>query len=271
MAFEGDSYKSRQQRDFDDLNKEVTGRNAGRIDRFTGEKSDLSASRRKDRSGDEDTLMSLAEMARRSAAYQERLRTVERRLEALDRASLEALHAAEQRLETLRDNANRTVDGRLVFRSAEDGRLYDEEGTLVSPEHVDPEAWDPNAPTREQYEETLDRIERIRDWREQRQAIEERASDNPTEDELDALERELEDLESDMPASIRRYDGARHGPDGASTEAQRSTSAARGFTGPAGFDGAASVRPLFARAAAGETTTPPAATPRPEPADNLTM
>lgn len=193
---------------------------------------------------------------------QEQMQLLAHRLDRLDRASEQALREARERLDEIRRTANRTEDGRLAFE-AEDGTVYDEHGNEVSPDEVDWEDWNPEGPTRSEFREALGRYNEAEDYRRQVMETKERLGDDPSEDELAALDEQVAELERTMPGRA----AVEHEP----AASARFTSAAKGYAGDAPWrDGAALQQPFSRAVVPADTDAAPEAeptvTPEPGPA-----
>lgn len=182
-------------------------------------------------------------------SFEERLERLAERWRELDRASLEALRAAEirsrqtwQDLEALRQRAT-VVDGERVYRS-QDGRAFTEAGQEIDPAGI---AWRENAPTWEQHLETTKAWEDaarerqdIEEYRDRLEKQKERLDGPLTEDDLREIESELED----MPDAVRqRLSGAKN-------------SAAHEYMGDDPFPSAPDTTAHFAVARQGQEPSP---------------
>ncbi len=167
--------------------------------------------------------------------YEHRIRLMEERLNNLERITFEKLALAQQRLEEIKQNANRTLDGHLVFE-AEDGTFRGEDGLEINPDKIDFSKWNPDAPTfseftnaQKQYDEAIQFRDNVIEHKEQL------ASGELSVEELDDLESEIANLEStisDVPTTVNS--NSKH-------ETQKhSASAAKNYTDDqvlcAGFD-----------------------------------
>lgn len=195
MADHNDSGKTRQQQDFDDLNNELSGRGS-KIRRFTGGDAAALHTDRDGRTAHTDALLTLTEL---SQAAQRRLAAINDRLDALDHRTAEDLRLAREHLQELRDNANHTRDGRLVFKSEEDGNYYDENGERVDPDNVDPGTWRDDGPSWEDYQDGTADYARAQDNRQRYEDARDRAHDpSIKEEDLDDLDADLNALERDL-------------------------------------------------------------------------
>ncbi|MGD9537145.1 MAG: hypothetical protein AB7P52_05250 [Alphaproteobacteria bacterium] len=205
MSTGDDTDKLRRQRDFDDLNNELAGRGS-KIKRFTGDGAAAVHAGKSDDKERADALFTLSELAQ---ATQQRLDAINQRLDELDRSTAEELRLAQEHLEELRRSANRTRDGRLVFRSEADGRYYAEDGSEVDPADIDLEGWRDAGPSREAWLEAQERQRQAQERRDRFEDAQERANGGTlTEEELDELERDLDVLEADAGHNAVAADAA---------------------------------------------------------------
>lgn len=150
------------------------------------------------RNGDRRSEESLA----RELFRQQQTRLIHDRLDALDRASAEALRKANERMEEIRRNANRAKDGRLVFMDEDDGRIYDEQDREVSYEDVDHEKWNPRGTTRREFQEQGRKVDEAREYRRRVHEQRGRLDNDPSDDDLANLERDIRGLETSMPSGV---------------------------------------------------------------------
>lgn len=180
---------------------------------------------------------------------QDRLRRLNERLDDLDRQSLQALREAEQRLEEVKENANRTKDGRLAFE-AEDGTIRDQYGEEISPEEIDMSTWDSDAPDLERYTEAVEKHAEAEEFRDKVLQQKARLADAELSDEeLDDLEGEIAALEAsgpDAPQGVRALED---------TQA-RSTSAAKDYVDTSRVNTGVTLDEPFSKAAAGREPEP---------------
>lgn len=200
-----------RQRDLDDFNNEIAGRETGRQRRFVplGQGPDGERARRA--RDDEIDLF-------RNAAFALglRLQQFSERVGELDRASLKALRAAEQRL---RDSEERLADvraravrddqGRLVYKTADGRQGFYDDGHEMSAEAIGRAHWRDDAPVWEERRKADDARERAAEdvdaigaYRDRLHTARERlGSQTPIS------ETELSELEADvgaMPDSVAR-------------------------------------------------------------------
>lgn len=214
-------------------------------------------SRKDDQILDTVQLLTLEEWRR-----QEQMQLLAHRLDRLDRASEQALLEARERLDEIRRTANRTEDGRLAFE-AEDGTVYDEHGNEVSPEEIDREDWNPEGPTRSEFQDARQQYNQAGEYRRQVLETKERLGADLSEDELAALDEQVAELETTIPGRAT----GEHEPAASS----RSTSAAKDHAGDAPWRDGAALQQPFSRAVVPADTdaapeTGPSVTPEPGPA-----
>lgn len=174
---------NRQQQDFNDLNNELADR-GHKIERFTGDAMgvDAGSGERGSKNRAIDTLQILEH---------QRLADIQQRLAELDRITAEELRLAQEHVDEMRRNANRTRDGELVFLS-QDGNYYDEHGNEVDPSRVDPDMWNGGGPTYEDWQEGQQRRGDAQANRDRFEQARDRASGGElSEENLDDLQSEF--------------------------------------------------------------------------------
>lgn len=134
-----------------------------------------------------------------------------------DTATIEALYANEtalvlimQQKEDLLLRAYVLPDGRRIFKSADDIRVFDEHGTELSSDDIDPDLIGKAHPTWEEYSPVLSEESRLIQEREGLleyqakldEARERLDTGNMTREEFDALR---DDLKSTMPDAVRAH------------------------------------------------------------------
>lgn len=284
--FEKQSYerhRARREIDTDDLNREVAGVQGNRIARFKSDGADrhLTGTKNKDEGADE-----FAEFVLLALASQQDIARLRFKIDQLDRASLEALRETEGKLvearddlKHIQDNAYQLPDGRKVYRTEDGNAVYDDGGNQLNPTDITPDDISEESPTWEQRRaagETIENLaqeqESIETYRERLDRTRKRLNgDNITQDELDELDKELE---NDMPAAVRQHRNrlAADDPD-PKAEPTRTTSAAAEYDAKPGFKTAPKVGESFAVAVAGlpESPRPATAAPSAQPRDEFTV
>jgi hypothetical protein len=184
------------------------------------------------------------------ATAEEQARTLARITEA-EIACAEALQDARKReqearqeIERIREKATRTDDGRLVYRTADGSKAYDDDGNELTPEEMTGIEWNPAAPTWEQRQEATEKreqaiqdVQEIEEYQERLKEGRERIEngDGLTADELKGIEDDL----GAMPGSVREHLGGMRKP---------TVSAAKEYGEGQGIQGDP-LSPSFARAA----------------------
>lgn len=141
----------------------------------------------------------------------------EAKLDLYDTATVEALmvnqekiEAVQERMELLLSQAYVIDDGRRVFKTEDGTKVFDEHGTEIGTDDLDPTLIDDNYPSWESFKAEKDELDTLRSERveilEYQQHLDDTrdrlADGDITEAELDELDAELSDL---MPASVRVY------------------------------------------------------------------
>lgn len=167
-----------------------------------------------------DALHKITQILEQQRQHEQRTAEINSRLDALDRASARALREAEERLDRIRRDANRTIDGRIVFMD-DDGTIYDEHGSNVDPDRINRDTWRPEAPSWSDFINGMKDVDDAKARHQEIQDLKGRLGDNPTDEDISEIDEELDALEAAMPASL----ATRHG------ESERSTSAAKLYDG----------------------------------------
>jgi hypothetical protein len=145
-----------------------------------------------------DGAFEMIQMLDQEQARATRIAALNDRLADLDRRSAEALRAAQKHLDEILRTANRTTDGRIVFQD-EDGTIYDKDGNEVDRGDVDPDTWNPDAPSRGDFLDAREDVETAEAYREEVLDHQARLADELTDDELDALEADILALQESPP------------------------------------------------------------------------
>ncbi|WP_299628381.1 hypothetical protein [uncultured Tateyamaria sp.] len=207
--------KAKRQRDFDDLQNEISGADTGRMRKFLSPNDDRSPDGKRRKAERERTRRTLEELMRDpeyAALYTEfgdRLRGAETEADTALAMIERQLESAHQMIADLEARAARDPDGRLVFQHA-DGRVVYADGSDVDPAIAEGIIWPVDAPSSEDYFAAQT----------QRQALEDKRADWGTyrndvlgdmrnrydsEDpamSLDDLKRDLDRIQRLNPANI---------------------------------------------------------------------
>lgn len=158
----------KRQRDFEDLQHEISGADVGRIRRFLGPEDERSPEGKRKKREQERIRQTLADLMRdpEYARLYVQLGNNLRQAETQADSALAALHAGIEhmghKIAEMEADAARGPDGRLVFRDAEGRVLYDD-GSSVPLEIAEGIQWPPNAPSAEQYFAALDQRQSLMD------------------------------------------------------------------------------------------------------------
>ena len=170
---------------------------------------------RQDRDGDASDDIDMAGMAF-LLATEAQIAAFHQRLDTYDAAVVDALMAnaeAQERLQATIDRmlgrAHVLPDGRRVFATADGQRVFDEHGTEIGPDVIDPASIDPSRPSwedfldaRQQQRTLREEAEALRDYQDRLDEARERLGQGDlTADDLDDLR---ETLDADMPDAVRR-------------------------------------------------------------------
>lgn len=120
-----------------------------------------------------------------------------------------ALDKVRDQLETLLTDAHTLPDGRRVFKTRDGTKVFDEQGTELKPDAVDPNQIDANRPSWEDYREARDRKLALEKERGELLEFQDRSDaardgirrERVTTKDVDDLEA---DLDKAMPEAIRR-------------------------------------------------------------------
>lgn len=145
---------ARLREDRDDFHNAIAGRETGRQVRFGGRTRDAETSeRKKSERAFRDALDRLLQDAEYRVLYEqlgETLSDAERNADQTIADIQIALRQLDDDIADMEARAAKTLDGKLVFRTA-DGRVINEDGEELPPEIADGIQWPPNAPTAEEY------------------------------------------------------------------------------------------------------------------------
>lgn len=208
------------ERDWIDLNHEISGEPVGRIQRFLPDnalgvygENEKKKSERRFR-----TMLEilLAEDAQYAKLYFEIKETLDGAKRAMGRALIDLnqrLGESERLFRLLQDNAAKLDDGTRVFRSAVDGSIYAENGRKLSSDEARGIEFSEHAPSWEAYKTAKDRLETVK---EQKSAVEtyqrdvidraqERLSDADDPPSLEELEKIERDIQVKKPEVLSQY------------------------------------------------------------------
>lgn len=206
--------EDRRQRDFDDLQHEIAGRNVGRMRRFGVAETRDAIDRRRadDKRAVQTQLMLLLTDPVYKARYDrawDSLRLAEQATDTVLDTLTQMIALAEAELDELRDRAARLPDGTRVYRDA-NGVVRREDGSAVDADLVATILWTGSEPSYEEMQARRDLLEALRD---QQGDVEryrddvlgparDRLSDEddpPTLNELDAI---LRRISGNMPNAV---------------------------------------------------------------------
>lgn len=207
---------AKRQRDFEDLQNELAGRETGRQERFfVGD--DHSPREERKKQGQEQAFRSMLDALLADPIYRARYSEVINRLREAEQATEAALDRISQMIaETegtirdMEDRAARLPDGTLVFRDA-NGVVRRADGSVVEAYLVDTILWTGNEPS---YEDYRAQHERIADLEEARTEVEryrddvlgparDRMTDESNPPSLEGLDEIMDSIETNMPAIVR--------------------------------------------------------------------
>lgn len=146
----------------------------------------------------------------------ERIAAFRTRLDTYDAKTVEALMLNQEQMDTVRramddmlQKAHVLPDGRRVFKTIDGQKVFDEHGTELAPEVVDPKRIDEKNPRWETFKGNLDQYEQLRTERRDLHDFQDRL--DTTRERLDKggvserdMERMKEELASAMPDRVRR-------------------------------------------------------------------
>jgi hypothetical protein len=214
---QANSLETRKQREFDDLQNEMAGREVGRQKRFVpDDERSPEAQEKKAREEALTRLQLLMSNPEYAKAYQETfdlLRNAEAATEiALQKAALASIQAREN-LNQVHDKAQRLTNGTRVFRDAQ-GNVRDETGRLIEGTDAEQIVWRSDAPSYEQFLAGKDALEKAqRDEEEiRRYQIEvlgpsrDRIEDEdnpPSREEIDGIKRGIGEKMPDLVRAER--------------------------------------------------------------------
>lgn len=210
-----DKVLERRQRDFDDLQHEVVGRDVGKIARFLSGDDDRSSEAKRRKREKEAEHRRLAELLTNpiyKATYQQLgsvLSTAETDTDQTIQRYEIAIQATQSELSDMEAEAARGPDGQPVFRYA-DGRVVDEHNRELPPEIAAGITWPPDAPPAEDYFAAKDRLEALKaeldQWRVYRTdtlgSIRDRYDNDDDPMSLDEMDDALKRIEESRPESL---------------------------------------------------------------------
>ena len=147
---------TKQKRDFDDLQHEISGIDNGRIKRFLNATDERTPEGRRKKREQERIRQRLADLlldpvyARLHRELGSKLSRAEADADSALDTLLRQLAQVDQALADMTDRSARDPKGRLVFRYA-DGRVVYEDGSTVPNEIAAGIVWPPDAPSAESY------------------------------------------------------------------------------------------------------------------------
>ncbi|MBE0613802.1 MAG: hypothetical protein IH604_09075 [Burkholderiales bacterium] len=204
--------RSRRMRDFNDLQAELSGTNAGRMRRFLTPEEAARRPGSKEKSERDESFWAWVHSAEYAARTQALSKNLSNALTATDKALVEnakKIREAEERLEDVRRRAQRLEDGRLVYR-ARDGSVFTDDDRQLPADEAARVPYDPNAATREEKLAAANEYERSTKAREELTRYQEKIvkhQDRMKSDEPFS-QKELESMENDVknaPASVRPH------------------------------------------------------------------
>lgn len=212
---EDKSLNDKRQRDFDDLQHEVAGRDVGRISRFLGEGHPNSPEAKRKKAEQERTRHRLA-MLLQDPIYRARYDDTWEALRRAELASDRALdHLAEQiaqaqlTLDQMEDDAARLPDGTMAFRDAA-GVVRRADGSVVDDTLAATILWEGNEPSYEDYLAAQDRLAGLQNDRHDVERYQtdvlgtarDRMTDEANPPSLDELDRIMRSFEAEAPAIV---------------------------------------------------------------------
>lgn len=215
MRDDRDIDAEKRQRDFDDLQRELTGSDVGRITRFLSAGDARSPEERRKKRTKEAERRRLAELLldpEYNALYTELGTRLSAAETATDRAISEIgaqIQTANQSIEDMEGAAARGPDGQPVFRYS-DGRVVDANGNALPPEVAEGIIWPADAPSAEEYFAEVARRDaleaHLRDMDAYRHdvlgGLRDRYEDEDTPMSKGGLKDALDDIEKLRPAAL---------------------------------------------------------------------
>lgn len=207
-----------KKQDLDDYNNEIAGRDTGRIKRFLSKEAcDHIEKGKNDKRRDKLSLLDILLMT--DPVYAQLYSEVMDKIEKIDQAISKALARSEQRIDYLKENladirgrAQRLADGTLVYKS-QDGAVFTDDGVPISQKELSDVRWENSNPSweeRREAGETLDsaykKKEEIEEYRDGTlQQAKDRMNDRDNPPDKDELQNILDDLDNEIPDSIKAH------------------------------------------------------------------
>lgn len=197
--------------DTEDFHNAIAGRETGRQTRFGGKpRNAAKTEREKTERAFRDALDQLLQDPAYRALYKElgkRLSDAERRADTVLVDIQIALRKIEDDIADMEARAAKTLDGKLVFRTA-DGRVVDVEGDELPPEIAEGIQWPSNAPSAEEYFGAMQQQDELaaslEEWQGYRNdtlgGVRDRYEDRDNPQSIEGLKNALDLIEQDVPA-----------------------------------------------------------------------
>lgn len=200
-----------RQRNFDDLQREISGITAGKTPKFLT-RAEIEKIRQRLRKGETDDeheyrLKCIAVIRDQMRHY----------FEAIDRAlvqNAERIRLANEHLKAIQAAAMRDKEGRAVYRTEDRKHAFYEDGTQLTQDEMAAIHWSPTAPTWEQRKQAGDRLADALKTQDEISSYKERVQyydvfcDDLSPDELRDIERDM----LAMPPSVRDWFGGPANP-----------------------------------------------------------
>jgi len=207
----------KRQRDFDDLQHELTGRDVGRQRRFLSVEDDRSPEAARKKREREQTRRSLAMLLNdpiyRARHYQamDALRSAEQAVAEAHRTLDALVDAAQVEIAAMEDTAARLPDGTLVFRDA-DGVVRQADGTKVDDDLTATILWTGHEPSFEDYIAAQTKLQDLQSSQTDVRRYEtdvlgvarNRLTDEENPPSLEELDGIIQSIEAEMPAAVQQ-------------------------------------------------------------------
>jgi hypothetical protein len=204
----------RRQADVDDLGNETAGRETGRMLRFSlADTQHIQEEKRRREEAYESLLQQMLQNAAYAKLYYETEEILTRAETPTEQALEQIERALLQEKETLRQmekSANRTSDGKMVFRDAQ-GNVRDENGTIISTDEAASIVWRDNAPSYEEFRAQQEKLAELRRCEEELRHYQvdvlgntrDRLTDEKNPPSTDELQQIQKDITEKAPQTIR--------------------------------------------------------------------
>ncbi|QBF32338.1 hypothetical protein CFI11_14105 [Thalassococcus sp. S3] len=213
---DGKGIDDKRQRDFDDLQHELTGRDVGRISRFLAE-GDVRSPEAKRKKAEREHMRRSLSMLLDDPIYRARydramdvLRSAEQAVDQAQDSLGRMIRAAQIDISSMENRAARLPDGTLVFRDAT-GTVRSADGTRIESDLAATILWTGQEPSFEEYRAAQQHLEELHISQDDIRNYEvnvlgsarNRLMDEDNPPSFEELDDIMKDIEAEMPDRVR--------------------------------------------------------------------